>query len=69
MSASLSERAFVGSLMHLSAATVIGHAGRVRQSDLEDPRLGVIYQAAVMVAASGQDPVHRLSTPTSARRG
>lgn len=52
----LSERAFVGALLHLPAARVVPLIARVRSDDLTDPRLRVVYALAGQLAVSGIDP-------------
>ncbi|MBK9738727.1 MAG: hypothetical protein IPO93_04270 [Actinobacteria bacterium] len=56
MTADLTERAFVGALMHLAPERVIRLAGLVRATDLADPRLQIVYAGIVRVAATGAQP-------------
>jgi replicative DNA helicase len=52
----LSERSYVGALLHLPAARVIVEARQVRDDDLTDPRLRIVYRLAVDLASAGTDP-------------
>lgn len=52
----LSERAYVGALMHLPAARVVQCVARVRVDDLTDPRLRIVYRLTGELAVQGIDP-------------
>lgn len=50
------ERAFVGAVLHQEPARILAVAGLVRESDIEDPRVAVVYRLAVELAAQGISP-------------
>lgn len=56
MTGPLTERAYIGALLHLPAGRVLTLAQLVTADDLDDPRLAVIYGGIVEVAASGRNP-------------
>lgn len=65
MSHDITERAFVGALLHLPPVDVVALAGMVKLDDLDEPRHRVIVALAVELAAVGTRPdpaqVHALA--------
>lgn len=52
----LSERAFIGALLHLPAKRVMDAAVNTRSDDLTDPRLRIVYGLILGLALTDVDP-------------